>query len=168
MEASKLVISAENLRFKPMSRGKRSQLRKENIKALIRSRPAGSKITSADFQAVTGAKYQTIWSMLNSMIRKGEITRTPMPGKTKLYSWVVNEDVKVTKPSVDEAPSADKQDTPERSQPDEHTATDKTPSSLLVSAKDFAWETNSDSLREFVQWYELAEKYNLGRQDINQ
>lgn len=156
MEASKLVISAENLRFKPMSRGKRSQLRKENIKALIRSRPAGSKITSKDSQAVTGAKYQTAWAMLNAMVKKGEIIRTPMPGKTKLYSWVVNEDVKVTKPSVDEAPSADKQDTPERSQPDEHTATDRTPSSLLAAAKDFAWATNSDSLREFVAWYEAS------------
>lgn len=165
MEVSKLVISPENLRFKPMSTGKRAQLRKENIKALIRSRPAGSKITSAEFQAVTGAKYQTVWAIINRMVKRGEISRTPILGKTKVFCWTVNEDVKVTKPSADEAVSADKQDTPERSQSDEYTSIGRTSSSLLVAAKDFAWETNSDSLREFVQWYALAEKYNLDRED---
>lgn len=140
MEASKLQISPEHLRFKPMTKGKRSALRRENIKALIRSKPAGTVLGLADFAAATQATEASAYSMLKTLIKRGEIIKIPDDLHNRRYSYVVNEPTKtkITKPA----------DQPKvQLQPG---CMDL--KQLEAKAKDFAWQEDSDSLREFIKW----------------
>lgn len=145
MEASKLKISPEHLRFKPMPKAKRSALRRENIKALIRSKPAGTVIALADFSAATQSSQASAHSMVKTMIKRGEIIKVYAEGHARRYAYVVNEPV-VKQPAKPKA-------TP---QPAEQ-APEPTPAALdldalVAKAKDFVWSENSDSLREFIKW----------------
>lgn len=130
MEASQLKISPDNLRFRPMSRSKRQLLRRENVKALIRSKPAGTVILLSEFSAVCASNDTNTYSMLQTMIRRGEISRIASEQRGQRYSYVVNEDSRVIKPKQ----TVVKTD------------------SLVEKAKQFAWEQDSDSLRQFIKW----------------
>lgn len=132
MDVSKLSINPDHLRFKKLTPERKSELRRENIKALIRSKPAGTIITAKEFTEVTKVPGTGIFAILNSLIKKGEITKIPAPGFTKKSSWVVNE-------SREPVP-----------QPANRPATRYTVLQLTQLAKDFTWDTESDSLREFI------------------
>ena len=47
MDATKLTVSPDTLRFQKMSRGKRAKLRRQNIIDLINSKPYGTPIAPA-------------------------------------------------------------------------------------------------------------------------
>ena len=134
MEASKLTISPEHIRFKTLTPAKRAELRRENIKALVRSKPAGTIIMLPEFAMVTAGKPGTVHAMLKTMLKKGVITRQTDDNFKARFSYTVNEDVKVKKPRAE--PVAKKQDTSE----------------IVEKAKEFVWEQNSDSLRDFIKW----------------
>ena len=139
MEASKLQIDPKHLRFKPMTRAQRSKLRRENIKALIRSKPAGTVLGLADFAAATQSTEASAYSMLKTLIKRGEVIKIPDDQHNRRYSYVVNEPV--SKRSIKEPAAA-----PAKAY--DHAA-------LVAKAKDFAWSNNSDSLREFIKWMEV-------------
>lgn len=138
MEASKLQISPEHLRFKPMTRAKRSALRRENIKSLIRSKPAGTTISLAEFAAATQSTDGAVFSMLKTLAKRGEIIKIADDQHKSKYSYVVNEPVikQAAKPKPAAAPQQPGYD---------HAA-------LVDKAKDFVWSKNSDSLRDFIEW----------------
>ena len=141
MEASKLSISPEHLRFKPMTRAKRSELRRQNIKALIRSKPAGTVLSLADFAAATQSSEGAVFSMLKTLTKRGEIIKIADDVHNRKYSYVVNEPVS-KKQAAKEKPL-------DTRQKDCLTMDD-----LQARAKDFAWSENSDSLRDFIKWIE--------------
>lgn len=147
MEASQLKISPENLRFKPMSRKKKLELRRENIKALIRSKPAGTVISIAQFAAACAQTEGNTFAMMKTMIKHGEIVKIPSEGHKKRYSWAVN-DGNVISPAVKKAIEA---------------AAPKLDVALLIEkAKEFVWQEDSDSLRAFVKWIEGEKKHARG------
>lgn len=144
MEASKLKISPENLQFKPMSRKKRLELRRENVKALIRARPAGSEIIMSDFAKVCATSEANVYSMVKTMVKRKEIFKIPAEGRGQRYSWAVNEGTTITSPAVKKAIEA---------------AAPKLDTALLIEkAKEFVWEEDSDSLRHFIKWVKEEER----------
>lgn len=139
MEASKLSISPEHLRFKPMSKGKRSALRRENIKALIRSKPAGTVLGLADFAAATQATEASAYSMLKTLIKRGEIIKIPDDLHNRRYSYVVNE-------PVTKKQAAKEQPLDTRIKKGCYSLAD-----IEAEAKDFVWSNDTDSLRDFIK-----------------
>lgn len=137
MEATILKIDPEHLRFKKMPMAKKSKLRRENIKALIRSKPAGTPIQIVEFQRVTMTSNPATYSMLMNMVKKGQIQKIAVEGKVNRYSWAVNEKIKVTRKAAPKAPVS---------------ATSFDTETLIEKAKSYAWETNDDSLRAFIKW----------------
>jgi hypothetical protein len=81
--------------------------------------------------------------MLRTMLKKGTIGRVELD-KPKTYSYFVNEGT-ITKPKREPAKEVKPLDT----QPPFQTLGDY--------AKQYAWEANSDSLREFVRWMDGKE-----------
>lgn len=143
MEASKLTIDPNHLRFDKMTNGKRSKLRKENIKSLIRSKPAGTLIMVSEFQAVTMSSNPSTSVMLKNMVKRGEITRHQDDHFKSRYSWAVNEDVKVRVPKAPKAVA-----------PSVGFDTE----TIVEKAKSYVWQQDDDSLRGFIKWLEGGEK----------
>lgn len=144
MDVSQLKISPEALRFKPLSKQRKSQLRHENIKALIRSKPTGTYIPQAEFARVCAFTEASAGSMLKTLLTHKEIERTVIPGRKNQYSYTVCEDVKVTKPAVKTA-----EPIKDESEPIPIASFEI---SIQERAMAFAWSQNSDSLREFIRW----------------
>lgn len=133
MEAT-LKIHPDHLRFNPMSRAKKLELKRENIKALIRSKPAGTIITINEFARVCASSEQNTYSMLKTMIKRKDIIRIPSEERGQRYSWAVNEGkVRVAA----KAPVARYE-----------------LATIVDKAKEFAWQKDSDSLRAFITWLE--------------
>lgn len=148
MEASKLTISPERLRFDPMTKGKRAKLRHQNILDLINSKPAGTPISLLDFTRVTGSKDATVHAMLKTMIKWGVIIRVPSEGNNRSYCYTVVGKA-VTKAQAQPAPVDTRgDDEPKRAQATK---------TITEYAKEFVWESNSDSLRDFVKWMDGKE-----------
>lgn len=134
MEASKVSFSKETLRFTKMTRGKKANLRRQNIIDLINSRSYGSPISLTEFAVVTASSQSSAYALIKSMVKKGIITKQVISPRRTSYS--VNGEVKVVKPVASIKP------------------TNKV---LGDYAKEFAWDTNSDSLREFVKFMDNKE-----------
>lgn len=157
MEA-RVKISPETLKYnKTLTAGKRTQLRKQNIIDLINSKPSGTPITNAQFAKVTAHRFANgAGSIVTQMVKDGILARVQTrPDSKAPYTYTVIGKVKTKKHKHDypEAPS-----TPPASQ-DTGTVHIK---SLTEYAVEFAWERNSDSLREFVQWMD-GKELNLRR-----
>jgi hypothetical protein len=146
MDASKVTVSPETLRFKKMSPGKRSELRRKNIIELIESKPFGTPITLAEFAAVCSFTDASAHAMLTTMVKKGIISKNPISKAKIAYS--VNGEPRVIKPKTEVEP------TPTRQIDMDVVGHEKT---LGDYAKDFAWQHNSDSLREFVKYMDSVE-----------
>ncbi len=132
MDASKVTVSPQYLRLERMGRNKRASLRRQNVLDLIRSKPAGTPITLAEFQAV--CSYDTTaaaYGLLKTMINRGTIVRE-QEGLNR-HSYVV---------AADAVKARGK-----NSQPAPAPSTD-----IEALAKEFVWTQNSDSLREFIKW----------------
>lgn len=132
MEASQLKIAPEHLRFKPMPRAEKLRLRRENIKAYIKSKPAGTVITMSEFAKVSAQLEQNAYSMIKTMIKRGDIIKITSEGHGQRYTYVVNE---LTDKVVKHSKSVPRYDI----------------ASLKQMAKEFAWQEDSDSLRKFIQ-----------------
>lgn len=141
MEASKLTIDPNHLRFDKMSNGRRSKLRKENIKALIRSKPAGTIIKVSDFQKVTMSSNPSTSVMLKNMVKRGEISRYRDEQFKSRYTWAVSEGVKVKVPKTPRQAPKSVFDT----------------ETIIEKAKSYVWQQDDDSLRGFIKWLEQGE-----------
>lgn len=133
MDASKLTIDPSHLRFDKMTGSRKIKLRKENIKALIRSRPAGSPIQYKEFAAVAATSEGNVYSMMKTMIKKGEIHKIDSDERGQRYAWAVDE-AKVIVPKK-----------PKANAPKTYSVEE-----LIEEAKSFAWRENTDSLRGFI------------------
>jgi hypothetical protein len=162
MLASKVTITPETrakLDAPALSPSKWRQLREELIKDCIRNRSGGAA-TKQELVAAAGlnpeatsTEYAKGIHLLKRMVERGIISHN----NTNQYrkSWTVIEDVKV-KPSPKQVAS-------EVVIPEEVTVELKeynhlTSMKLVEMAKEFAWRTNSDSLREFIAYTENAIK----------
>lgn len=134
MNASKVTIDPQKLRFDKMSNAKRTQLRKQNMLDLIKSKPFGTPITLDEFAAVGAFTTPSAHNLLKHMIKEGIISKDKSGNKV-CYS--VNGTPRITRPAEIT-----------------HVLPIKT---LEAYARDFAWEHHSDSLREFIKHMETIE-----------
>jgi hypothetical protein len=158
MQASKVSINPNFIKFENMSPGKRAQLRRQNIIDLIRSKAAGTFIPMSEFQAVTQHKKASgAWSLIQGMIKAKIISRVPIDGTYNKYSYVVNEDVKTIKSAVTSAAPTEMPSSMTASTSRTRTTVETPQKSLTSYAREFAWESNSDSLRDFIKWMDGKE-----------
>lgn len=138
MDASKVTVSPDTLRFTKMSRGRKAKLRRQNIVDLINSKPYGTPITLAEFGSVTQLSIAGAYSLIETMVKHGVVSKDKLDGNR--YTYRVNGAVWVTKQPETSPELAPKP-----------TVTD---SELRQLAKEFYWQTASNDLHEFVAWLE--------------
>lgn len=171
----------ELLNARPLSRTAKSKLRRQRIVEYIRELPFGEcqrheLITAGGWNISDQSQYSSGWSFIKGLQNKNVIRMSDgtNPRNTYVKKWEVVADTRVTKPADHTVtndhgkmtyPEGDGETTlkpvigirtdgalpprppmpmlePVISQPDD----------LLEQAKNFAWNTNSDSLREFIAW----------------
>jgi hypothetical protein len=143
MDASKLTVSPDKLRFQKMSPTKRLLLRRKNVIDLIKSKPYGSPITLAEFQAVTQLRGSGgVHSLLMSMVKKGMITKEKTNHRN--IAWTVTGEPRIVKPARHPVEPPKEVETMQIK-------------SLEEYAREFSWQHNSDSLREFVKFMDNIE-----------
>lgn len=151
MEASKVEVREELIKFKPISNKAKNALRKQRIKDLIERRPYMSRINSLDMAEAAQLSPAGAWAMALRMVQQGEIVKHNLSAKT--YAFTLNPPVTVTAPATVNRPA-------EASKAAEAAPTgpeSTTQATLVQYAKDFAWKTGSDSLREFVAYMDGKE-----------
>lgn len=135
MDASKVTVSPETLRFQKMSKGRKAKLRRQNVIDLIKGKPYGTPITLADFCAVTQLSTGSAYSLIQTMVKHGTISKDKLDGRK--YAYRVNGAVWVTK----------------KSQPAHSTSEPiDTAVEAVRLAREFHWQTSSNDLHEFVAW----------------
>jgi hypothetical protein len=178
MEVSKLIISGETLRAHSatLTKKRKTELRKEAIKAYINSKPAGAVIKSSAFMSVGAFNSEAnAHAHILRMIRDGEIGRQHPEGHKRYYSYWVNDSPASSDNSEDTQMPIEEEVHAEEvlnavdiesAKAEAKPAEDYAPHtesfdyekirhdvSLKIAAKDFAWKNNSDSLRAFIDWY---------------
>lgn len=162
------------LNARPLSRTHKAKLRRQRIVEFIRELPYGEckkadLIMAGGWDMNISSHYANGWSFIERMVKNKILRMTDGSNLKNSYikKWEVVADIHTIKPRVQtiEFPT----------EPADHTvtndhgkmtypATDGVVSlapqlepvilgdDLLEQAKNFAWNTNSDSLREFVAW----------------
>lgn len=157
MEASKVSINPDFIRFEKMPRGKKTALRRQNVIDLIKSKPLGTPIVLSEFQAVTGHTTETsAWALIKTMIKKKKISRVAVEGRVNKFCYVVN-DAKTVKPAAIAAPPHATPEKPAETAAPRARTTEMPAKNLTSYAREFAWESNSDSLRDFIKWMDGKE-----------
>lgn len=173
MQASKVSFSQQTkaaLNARPMSKAAKAKLRRERVKDYIRSQPVGTIIKQTDLATVAGYDQSQGhgWAFIARMVKTGHITKDTSEGSHK-PSWTVRGDAKVVKPKkgvvgklegVTVMPEVQIPELPyPADMPRFHFETDKLEDFNDMAdgrtkqlAKEFAWQYNSDSLREFIKW----------------
>lgn len=165
MNASKVIITQETrdrLNNQALSPMKKRQLREQMIIESIRRAVGGTRtkqelIAAAGFNPVgTSNDYANGLALITSMVRRGIITHNDTSAFKK--NWTVLSDVKI-KPAVTPTPEAIAQEivAPKvENAPgivvEEKPKVQVNKGTLINLAKEFAWEKNSDSLREFIDF----------------
>ena len=148
MYASRLKISPEVAKYKNLPVHKRTSLRKEKIKQLILSLPAGTPISTTKFQQVTGLNNSAAWRLVDQMVKAGEIIKTQTNDSKKSFSYDVNNaKLKgfIVPAQRETAETQVKQEVKQK--------VDVEPT-LQEKAKVFTWLTGSDSLSQFIAWHD--------------
>lgn len=146
MDASKLTIDPEKLRFQKMMPGKRAQLRRKNMIDLINSKPAGTPLRLEEFEAVTRTSSANVHSVIQNMVKDGVITKTLVEGTKNRYCYSVVSNVKVKQPKLPAVPIT------------ETAPVQQFPAQTIEDyAREYSWEANNDSLRGFVKWMDGKE-----------
>lgn len=143
MEVSKVHLSTTTLSLNRLNKVKKTALRRKLVVEHIQSKPAGEIIRTGEFREV--CQFSTdanTHSFIKRMLRDGVIARYK-GDKPKTYYYTVLGSVRVRKP--------------EEKQPETDNAPVTKNHSLIEYAKQFAWEHNSDSLREFVAYMDGKE-----------
>lgn len=150
MQASKVTITPETRAAaeRPLSRADRHNMQREQIMAYIRNKPAGTPINvrkMGERIGLIGNQLIQLPLFLQRMVRDRLITMEGEKG-TEYRTFTVLTDVKTIPPEP--------QPEPESVPPPQPPVSNHT---LSVYAKEFAWEKDSDSLREFVGWMDGKE-----------
>lgn len=155
MLVSKVTISPITKQLNSLTPIKRKQLRREAIMNYINSKPAGTPITTRDLQtAAQISAYPTAYSFIRAMISDGHIGRTQI-GNSRKYEYYVRETDTYTLDKPDKVIKTPLTTTYQYEPDEEVTEAEvqKAPSDdLKDQAIRFAWEHDSDSLREFIKW----------------
>src|SRR5437764_15310586 len=85
MDATKLTVSPDTLRFQPMARGKKTKLRRQNIIDLIQSKPSGTPIGLQEFAVVTQTTPSNAWRLVRTMIKRGAISQDRISERRAAY-----------------------------------------------------------------------------------
>jgi DNA-binding MarR family transcriptional regulator len=147
MEVSQATISPKTLDLNRLNRTKKTNLRRKLVIEYIQSKPSGEIIRMAEIQRAGQFTTTPNTNMfVKRMIRDGIIARYK-GDKPRTYYYAVTGVVRVKKPAraAEEAQEADKPTTVSSNH------------QLTSYAKQFAWERNSDSLREFVEYMDGKE-----------
>lgn len=147
MEVSQATISPKTLELNRLNKTKKTNLRRKLVIELIQSKPSGEIIRMAAFQKV--GQFSTTPNtnaFINRMLRDGVIARYA-GDKPRTYYYAVTGAMRVTKPA----------NRAEEAQGAEGTTAVSSNHQLTDYAKQFAWEHNSDSLREFVEYMDGKE-----------
>jgi hypothetical protein len=165
----------ELLNARPLSRTDKSRIRKQRIIEYIREVKYGEcqksdLIAAAGWDISNGQQYSNGWSFVDRLIKNKVIQMSDGSNSRNTYikKWVVLADVhtvkvengKMTVPPQDGettlGPVEIKKDGFVSPRPplqlEPVIPADDATIDLVSAAKDFAWNTNSDSLREFVAW----------------
>lgn len=160
MNASKVIITQETrarLNNEALSPAKKRQLREQMIIESIRKAVGGTR-TKQELIAAAGyspdAKsnsYAMGHTLVNSMIRRGLITHNNTRAFRK--NWTVLSEVTVTpQPKAVAEAIVEKKKEAVELVVEEKPKVIVNKGTLLNLAKQFAWEKNSDSLREFIDY----------------
>lgn len=139
-EAARTVVSPETIRRAeiPLTHKQKVQIKQDRVKALIKSKPAGTRIMLEDFLA-DGIFNNTAsaYGFLKTMIKKGIIGKTEIG--LKQYSYYVPDGTTIVPPSPAAPPK-----------PKAILAVDK----VEQKAMQFSWECpeHYNDLHEFVKW----------------
>jgi hypothetical protein len=169
MEASKVTISGETLKahVATLDKKRKTELRREAIKAYINGKPAGTVIKTANFQAIGGFNSEAnAAAFINRMVRDKVIGKQLAEGSKRSFNfWVIEPDYT----PKDEAVNTEAMPNQVGLEPDfnqavaeaerarvenkinDHFAPSKF--GLIEAAREYAWRNNSDSLRDFINWY---------------
>lgn len=158
MEVSKLTIQPGNFDFYSpiMNKKKRSAIRTQRVIDYIKEKPSGFEFSNTDLMTAAGydprRQYQSGWTFIKGLIDKKVICKhndSPVnkfkapysvPGESKTVSVITNT------PKSDEIP----QKPDEVRELEKHVESTFTKEHIVYKAKQFAWERNSDSLRDFI------------------
>ena len=161
MNVSKLTITQETrekLNNPALSPIRKRELREQMIIESIRKAVGGTRtkqelIAAAGFSPIgTSNEYANGLALITSMVKRGLITHNDTSSFKK--NWTVLADVK-TRPIIKPKPEVIAK---EVVQPEPELVVEERPKvqvnkgTLLNLAKEFAWEKNSDSLREFIEF----------------
>lgn len=166
MEASKVTISPQTLNGPIMTRKRKLKLRRSLILEYIRSKPAGTPISTSELiQAGQYKSYGSGWQQLQTMKKKGIIIQEQIPKSYKSI-WIIPGDARVSKPATEDwklsknPPYGIPKEVTEKPQEFQTDAVPKgvvgtvqtlySVENIVQNAKQFAWERNSDSLRDFI------------------
>jgi hypothetical protein len=162
MEASKVTISGETLKahVATLDKKRKTELRREAVKAYINSKPAGTVIKTANFQAIGGFNSEAnAAAFINRMVRDKIIGKQLAEGSKRSFNfWVIDE--YAPQPAIEaETPTepdfnqavAEAERARVETKINDHFAPSKF--GLIEAAREFAWRNNSDSLRDFINWY---------------
>jgi hypothetical protein len=128
MQASRVTIGPDLLSSGKLNRAKKKALREKLIKEYINSRPYGSAISLKELSSVCQYKSPgEVGPLLSEMVSLGVLCRERIPGKNA-YSYTVAGELHIT--------------------------TTKAEKTLIDYAKDYAWQHDTDSLREFIIYME--------------
>lgn len=155
MEASKVTINPELLNSPIMTRKRKLKLRRNLIFEYIRSKPAGTPIpTSALVNAAQYKSHGSGWQQIQTMKAKGLLIQEKIP-KSNNSIWTIPGDAYVVKPAErpygvdpEAKPAASTEGLPKGLVGEVQTL--YSVENIVQNAKQFAWERNSDSLRDFI------------------
>lgn len=134
MNASKITIAPATLKANKLTGKKLRLLKRKAIVEYIESKPSGEIIQLKDFMRVANFKGEShVQSFIKLMVRDGVIARYDGERPRTNYYTVLGK-----------ARTRKLEQTPAPTQ-------DSFYETLLAKAKDFAWTTGNDSLREFVK-----------------
>jgi hypothetical protein len=175
MEATRVSVDPRKIAYyeKGLTDEKRRKIEEDKIIEIIKSKPAGTRIRLREFGAVLNIERDGLvdWRIQQS-IKRGTIGRN-LIGAHRVggyYYWVNSaatkklnlkqyQPKKESKPKVNEA-IIEAPMQPELPMIEKQSPTKvETPMPVLTSnddiiakAKDYAWQYNSDSLRDFIKW----------------
>lgn len=157
MEASKVTLNQDmrNALNNPiLDKKKKRELKIKRIKEYIMSKPNGTKMSMKDLMYEAGydvdRQYAVGWVFVNNLIKKRIIIATDIPKSMKKTFVVPGTTIKEPDNPVESS------NTPEDDAMVVSDVSEKKNYKLIevveAKAKQFAWENNSDSLREFIKF----------------
>lgn len=169
MQASKVTFAAETrmaLNNPVLDRTKKRELRIKRLLEYIKTIPYEEKtkmstlIAASGFNVEDNVEYSRGWTFVRRLNARGIIKLESIPGSSFKYVSVGQDGpVEITKPKEEKPEEAKVEETTEEDKPKvaifetmEYQVVDiELVRTIEKLARHFSWETNSDSLRDFVK-----------------